>query len=1006
MKGCCCFLGRFFLMTILFVFCSVTNSYGWGAAKDRAPTHNQIVSLAFDYLEKDPGFNSSLFPGKNRTLQNDWVTFSIDGLTVVGPGPDGEGNSRYSSHYYNPIIADGGGPGAISEQLENLLKALMGLATTDSIGKSAAWSAHYLADMNVPYHVVGTSWKTAFDRKGSSVLDSATVKFTPQETGPHELYTLPGRLLPLTGPRIGWGADNDFKIAVETFFFFNTPGSSVDWFDPWYLNGNVDLPSVLARSLAGSHAIWEYWAAKSVPDHEIRKQLETITSKEKPYDPRWKNKRAKWGDKFHEPVLIAAEQYAQAVALGTRGIILKIWENPVIGIANAVWAVSTMYRGAMTSLESAVSVRTPSPGVHEVIVRLTNGSDINSHSNIDVKFSLNDGGSVVQRYKGKIGPNSSGELKLQIENSSLTHIKGKIEVRSDSDKCPDLGYSLEHINVSVDNTGAKAQPEMVVVPKLIGMKKDKALEIIKEPDFYPVPVSSGPAPSENLSYLIFHQKPEPNSTVTKGTSVEFRHYDKWTPTETPPDEDGTDKNEKIPQEQDLTEANNDTDIGPEECSGGLIIVGPTKIVFDQGISYSACDREGKPYPPGNISWSYSDESIVSLYTSGNPVTGVGFKAGTFVIMARCGSYVAYLDVEIKDKKSNLFSTSGGEDSETAQGNLFATTGGETITGDTDINCDHIPGSTAVQGECICTGGLILSPSRRRCVSCDEYYQAVESAFNDQAFGAAQAIVNEAGECAWAGRIQGLINKAELGQVCNTISANLQAACQANNAKAAHGFMGEAGQNNCNIDPGLWQWGTSIINAYNQQIKDQRAAQNPQPSQSQTNWMDVMNAVVKGMQGVQQMNDPKPSSGPGSRPSPGNNSSSFPTRTYNGMDPGVVSSLPGAGSVSGSTNTIKQNNCGRKISKQELAGLKQSYGRMVKQWRHVQGWYDNFRISAGVGNYLNYDRYQKNVETWKKKVNCWNGCANAAPKSGAKSADSKRFYDCRQNCFKNHKYDNT
>ena len=269
---------------------------------------------------------------------------------------------------------------------------------------------------------------------------------------------------------------------------------------------------------------------------------------------------------------------------------------------------------------------------------------------------------------------------------------------------------------------------------------------------------------------------------------------------------------------------------------------------------------------------------------------------------------------ILSEGGNLFSTSGGEDSKTGQGNLFGTTGGETIADETthsgaDIDCSHIPGSIAVQGNCICTDGLILSPSQGRCISCDEYYQAAKNAITDGALNAAQSIVNEANECtSWTAQVQGLINSARQDQVCKTIAANLRAACQSNNARAAHGFMGEANQNNCHIDEGLWQWGNKLIAEHDKRIKDQRAAQQQQAQdqgsqqpQKQTNWMDVMNEIVKGVQGIQQGGSR--SSGGGSKPSsgPGSPSSGFGNlgnRTWN-TSGGVVTGGGYTGGTSGS-----------------------------------------------------------------------------------------------------------
>jgi len=228
-----------------------------------------------------------------------------------------------------------------------------------------------------------------------------------------------------------------------------------------------------------------------------------------------------------------------------------------------------------------------------------------------------------------------------------------------------------------------------------------------------------------------------------------------------------------------------------------------------------------------------------------------------------------------------------------------------------IDCSHIPGSTAVQGDCICTDGLIHSPSWGRCVACSEYQQAANSAINDENYSAAQAIVNEARECtSWVSRVQGLINSGASSQVCNTISANLRGACQNDNAPAAGGFMAEANQNNCNIDDNLWQWGNSIIAQYNQKIDDQVAAQEraeqaeyeaQTQAQNETSWMDVFSAVVKGVQDAQSEQDRRSgqdrSSGGRSLPT----SIPLPTGSMP-IIPGVAGVVfPGAGPWNSSSN---------------------------------------------------------------------------------------------------------
>ena len=138
-----------------------------------------------------------------------------------------------------------------------------------------------------------------------------------------------------------------------------------------------------------------------------------------------------------------------------------------------------------------------------------------------------------------------------------------------------------------------------------------------------------------------------------------------------------------------------------------MIAGYAEVMAGDGVTYTATDRAGKIYTEGSFVWSVNDRSVVNLGESGNPVSGVAYKAGTFVLMLKYDGATAFLDVRIEEKENSLFGTTGGEDSQTGQGDLFGTTGGETTADETthsgaDIDCSHIPGSTAVQGNCICT----------------------------------------------------------------------------------------------------------------------------------------------------------------------------------------------------------------------------------------------------------------------------------------------------------------
>ena len=272
------------------------------------------------------------------------------------------------------------------------------------------------------------------------------------------------------------------------------------------------------------------------------------------------------------------------------------------------------------------------------------------------------------------------------------------------------------------------------------------------------------------------------------------------------------------------------------------------------------------------------------------------------------------DIEGEIDEESIFSVAGTEEVDDEEP-VFSVAGAEetsnvVVAPIPTIDCSHIPGSIAVQGDCICTDGALLSPSSGRCISCDEYHQAANSAVADGNYSAAQAIVSEAWECSsWTSQIQQLINDAAANQVCEAIAANFRAACQNGNASAVSGFMAEANQSNCNIDDNLWQWGSSLITQYNQRIDDQIVAEErnaqaeaqAQP-QNQTNWMDVMSTVIKGVQDIQSGHDRRSSqhsssggrhSLPTSIPLPTGDMPTIP-----GMG-GMV--YPGAGPWSGSGN---------------------------------------------------------------------------------------------------------
>ncbi len=106
--------------------------------------------------------------------------------------------------------------------------------------------------------------------------------------------------------------------------------------------------------------------------------------------------------------------------------------------------------------------------------------------------------------------------------------------------------------------------------------------------------------------------------------------------------------------------------------GGLIIAGPSQVTVGQGVSFVACDGAGDPYTKGSFYWNHSREDLLVLSHSGNPAAGTAFKPGRVTIFVIYEGMKAYIDIEIKAKEKNLFSSSGDEDDD--NGDMFSSSG--------------------------------------------------------------------------------------------------------------------------------------------------------------------------------------------------------------------------------------------------------------------------------------------------------------------------------------------
>ncbi len=217
-----------------------------------------------------------------------------------------------------------------------------------------------------------------------------------------------------------------------------------------------------------------------------------------------------------------------------------------------------------------------------------------------------------------------------------------------------------------------------------------------------------------------------------------------------------------------------------------------------------------------------------------------------------------------------------------------------------VDCSSIPDSTPVYDRasrralCDCLNGLIFNPSRTRCINCQVYLNGFYGAFNAGDLDNAQAWINEALSCDWAQQAQAQLNAERQRIACLQINANLQAACQQNNAPWASSALNDARAWSCNLDPGLVQYAINLINNYNAQVQQQQQAQQQAQQQQMQQFLgtfsDAMNQIYRNNQGG------------------GSSGTTTGGVTGGSATPGITTSPSTSGSSGGSTQGSSGSNC--------------------------------------------------------------------------------------------------
>jgi len=344
-------------------------------------THQYILQEAYKKLEKDPAFFGSNFPDIYWIMNFEGVEIFRTSYLIPdfqGPGPDADGNSLWSEHYYNPRTYQGDLPGASARWYEALRSGLEIMSKDRSagqtLGKDAAYLAHYIADTSVPYHINGMPADEAL-----RLYEYAKAKDTPfyeniqpsdalpgeaQPVEPHYTLTLPERVV---GP--GYENTNWFE-ELESWkkFYRDDNHTFANWFDPWYWDGS------LIASKTCTHLKWE---ANYGPVSSSNK----ITG----YSPEYSNEKTILGyKKGVGDLAIASATITNANQEGLWGFL----SDPEVmdALDRSIVNVYTAWRASFSALRPEISVESTGLNSMNVTINIINKEDSEIAKDVEVRI--------------------------------------------------------------------------------------------------------------------------------------------------------------------------------------------------------------------------------------------------------------------------------------------------------------------------------------------------------------------------------------------------------------------------------------------------------------------------------------------------------------------------------------------------------------------------------------------------------------------------------------------
>jgi hypothetical protein len=312
------------------VLAPTTGAFGWGSTNTvgdlatRFNTHLCLDKTAYAYLQKDRAFKGADFPSMAAIEAHEGAN-----LLQHGAGPDAKGSSLYSDHWYNPRAARGREGRANIAAAEYFLPLAyhksgreQGASAHFVAGREqgAAWSAHFLADVHVPYHING---EFASDLRKQLAASPKRLILDQSVTG------APAPLGPLVKRYTG-----DFTAEANRFVAAARSDSKLDWFDPWFWDGATGYAT-------SDHVLWEGTQAPECPSSPVTH-----------YSEFWPgNPQTQFGDPT-EALNAAVGAFVVAMARDTAAHIEDRLNNPRAGEALASQSIATLWRASFSALRT------------------------------------------------------------------------------------------------------------------------------------------------------------------------------------------------------------------------------------------------------------------------------------------------------------------------------------------------------------------------------------------------------------------------------------------------------------------------------------------------------------------------------------------------------------------------------------------------------------------------------------------------------------------------------